>query len=232
MVVDGPQVRSLLLGENGAATGAAAGTLFVDCSTIGAVATREIGAELSALGRDLTLIDAPVTGSAPRALDGTLTFMVGAGEEQFARIHPLLEAMGKVIVHAGPLGHGQIVKLINNAVAATNAAVLGEALLVGAGAGVDLEALVTVMRTGSGGSVMVDLKAAPMLAHDYSVLFKLDHMIKDLRLCLAEADRAGVPFEAAQRTTEILESASGMGFGEAYFAALIEALEAGSGTRL
>ena len=230
MVVDGPQVEHVLLGDQGAATTATPGTLFVDCSTIGPSATREIGAQLAE--RSLELMDAPVTGSAPRAQDGTLTIMAGGSAEAFERAKPVLEAMGRVIVHAGPLGHGQMVKVINNAVAATNAAVIGEALLVAARTGVDLDALVQVMGAGSGGSTMLDLKAGPMRRHDFTPLFKLDHMLKDVRLCLEEGQAAGAPFTFAALTREVLSAAMGRGLGEQDFAALIEVLEATAGMRL
>ncbi|MGH2868208.1 MAG: NAD(P)-dependent oxidoreductase [Solirubrobacteraceae bacterium] len=231
MVVDGPQVHSLLLdGESGATTAARPGTLFLDCSTIGVTATREIGEALEQ--RDLTLIDAPVTGSSPKAQDGTLTFMVGASDEDFARLRPLLEAMGEVIVHAGPQGQGQMVKLINNAVAAANATVLGEALVVGARAGVDLDALVAVMGAGSGGSAMLALKAAPMRGHDYTTLFKLEHMLKDVRLCLEEGQAIGVGFPSAAHAREVLSTAIGRDLGDADFAALIEVLEGAANVRL
>ncbi|HTX32019.1 MAG TPA: NAD-binding protein [Solirubrobacteraceae bacterium] len=140
--------------------------------------------------------------------------------------------MGKVIVYAGELGQGQVVKVINNAVAATNAAVLGEALLVAARAGADLDALVEVMAAGSGGSAMLALKAEPMRQHDYTTLFKLDHMLKDVRLCLEEGEAVGAPFSYAALTREILTAASGRGLGDADFAALIEVLEGQAGFRL
>jgi 3-hydroxyisobutyrate dehydrogenase-like beta-hydroxyacid dehydrogenase len=230
MVVDGPQVEQVLLGEEGAATGAEPGTLFVDCSTIGPTATREIAAALG--DRGLAMLDAPVTGSSPRAQDGTLTFMVGGSEADFERARPLLEAMGKLIVHAGPSGHGQMVKLINNAVAAINAAVVGQALLVGSRAGVDLDALVAVMGAGSGGSTMLDLKAGPMRTHDYTPLFKLEHMLKDVRLCLEEGQALGVPFPAAAAVRETLNAAMGLGYADDDFAALIVALEGAAGSQL
>jgi 3-hydroxyisobutyrate dehydrogenase-like beta-hydroxyacid dehydrogenase len=230
MVVDGPQVESVLFDPHGAAEGAAPGTLFVDCSTIGPAATHELAARLGE--HELALIDAPVTGSSPRAEDGTLTIMVGGTEAEFERVRPLLEAMGKVIVHAGPLGHGQLIKLINNSVAAANAAVLGQALVMAVKAGADLDALTTVMGAGSGGSTMLTLKAGPMREHDYTTLFKLDHMLKDVALCLEEGQATGAPFPFAALTKEILSTAAGMGFGDADFAALIEALEAAAGVRL
>jgi 3-hydroxyisobutyrate dehydrogenase len=230
MVVDGPQVREVILGQDGAAQGAPQGAVFVDCSTIGPAATLEIGQELDERG--FSLVDAPVTGSSPKAQDGTLTFMVGASDEEFARIKPALEAMGELIVHCGPRGQGQMVKLINNAVAACNAAVLGQALIVGSRANVDLDALVEVMGSGAGGSTMLDLKAGPMRNHDYTTLFKLEHMLKDVRLCLEEGQRLGVPFPTAAFTRELLSAGMGMGHANDDFAALIEPLEGAAGVEL
>jgi 3-hydroxyisobutyrate dehydrogenase len=230
MVVDGGQVRDVLLSDDGAAHGAPTGAIMVDCSTIGPAATLEIGAVLT--GRGLSLVDAPVTGSSPKAQDGTLTFMVGASDEQFAAIRPALEAMGELIVHAGPLGQGQMVKLINNAAAAVNAATLAQALIVGKRAGVDLDALVEVMASGAGGSAMLDLKAGPMRRHDYSTLFKLEHMLKDVRLCLEEGQRLGVPFPSAAFVREVLGAGMGMGHGDDDFAAILEPLERLANTRL
>jgi 3-hydroxyisobutyrate dehydrogenase len=230
MVVDGPQVESVLLGEDGAATRAADGTLFVDCSTIGPEATRSIGAGLA--DRGLHFMDAPVTGSSPRAEDGTLTIMAGGTEADFERAKPVLDAMGKLIVHAGPLGHGQIVKLLNNSVAAANTSVVAEALLVAKRSGVDLDALTTVMAAGSGGSAMLELKAGPMREHDYTTLFKLEHMLKDVRLCLEHGQAVGAPFQSAAWAREILSAGMGRGLGEDDFAALIEVLEGQAGFRL
>jgi 3-hydroxyisobutyrate dehydrogenase-like beta-hydroxyacid dehydrogenase len=223
MLVDGPQVREVLQ-----SAAPAPGTLCIDCSTIGPTALLEIAADLPSV----RLLDAPVTGSSPRAEDGTLTIMAGGSAEDFERARPLLEAMGKLIVHAGPLGHGQMVKLINNSVAATNAAVVAEALLVGARAGLDLDALIQVMSAGSGASAMLELKAEPMRQHDYTTLFKLEHMLKDVRLCLDEGQRVGAPFSFAALTRQILTAAAGRGLGEDDFAALIEPLEGRAGIKL
>lgn len=230
MVVDGDQVQQVLLGDDGAATQAKPGTLFVDCSTIGPAAAKDIGDALDERG--YSLVDAPVTGSSPKAQDGTLTFMVGATDEEFARLAPAFDAMGELIVHAGPRGHGQMIKLLNNAMAAANAAIVGEALVVGSRAGVDLDALVTVVASGAGGSTMLNLKAGPMRNHDYTTLFKLEHMLKDVRLCLEEGQRLGVPFPSAAYAREILNAGMGMGHANDDFAAMIEPLEGAAGERL
>ncbi len=173
-----------------------------------------------------------MTGSSPKAQDGTLTFMVGSSDQDFERIGPVLRAMGELIVHCGPMGQGQMVKLINNAVAAANATVVGQALLVGSRAGVDLDALVEVMASGAGGSTMLNLKAGPMRNHDYTTLFKLEHMLKDVRLCLEEGQALGVPFPSAAYAREILSASMGRGHADDDFAALIEALEGTAGIRL
>ena len=230
MVVDGAQVREIVLGENGAAGGAAPGTLFVDMSTIAPADARAIGQDLHDLGH--AFVDAPVTGSSPRAEDGTLTIMAGGDDADVARAQPAFAAMGQTIVHVGALGHGQIIKLINNAVAAANAATLAQALVVGAGTGVDLDALTQILAAGSGNSTMVGLKSLPMRQHDYATLFKTEHMLKDVRLCLEEAQAAGVPFPAANAARDALVAAVGRGFADQDFAAIVEAYEGLAGLRI
>jgi 3-hydroxyisobutyrate dehydrogenase-like beta-hydroxyacid dehydrogenase len=226
MLVDGAQVEEALLGPEGAATAAGDGTVFVDMSTIGPEEARRIGERLPAF------VDAPVTGSSPKAQDGTLTIMAGGAKEHVERAWPLFEAMGELVVHAGPVGHGQQIKVINNAVAAANTSTVAQALLVGTATGVDLDALVKVMGAGSGGSAMLDLKAGPLRDHDYTTLFKLEHMLKDVRLCLDSGQAAGVGFPAAAAVRELLSAANGRGLGEHDFAALLEVLEGAAGLRL
>jgi 3-hydroxyisobutyrate dehydrogenase-like beta-hydroxyacid dehydrogenase len=233
MVVDGDQVASILFDHGLCAALAARDggpSLVVDTSTIGPAAARRIGAELSRQG--IAFLDAPVTGSSPKAEDGTLTIMVGGERRDFERARPLFEAMGKLIVHAGGSGDGQAVKVINNTVAAANTATVGEALLLGKSAGLDLDALVTVMKAGSGASAMLELKERPMREHDFTTLFKLAHMLKDVRLCLEEARAAGVPFDLGEATESILREADTDGHGDQDFAALLEALEKRAGVSL
>ncbi|MFI5009908.1 MAG: NAD(P)-dependent oxidoreductase [Solirubrobacterales bacterium] len=230
MVVDGAQVASVLTGEHGVLGAAREGLLCVDCSTIAPADTRRIGAALNAAG--VALVDAPVTGSSPRAEEGSLTIMVGGEPEHFARARPLLEAMGSLIVHVGELGQGEMLKLINNSMGAANAAALAEALLVADATGVDLDALQQVVAGGSGASAQLALKAGPMREHDYTTLFKTAHMLKDVRLCLEEAQAAGVPFPAAAHARDLLTAALGRGHGEADYAAMIEAAEGLAGRRL
>ena len=230
MVVDGPQVEATLFGEDGAVAGAPPGTLFIDCSTIAPADARRIGAALRDRGHGF--VDAPVTGSAPKAQDGTLTIMTGGSDADMARARPLLEAMGRLIVHAGDVGQGQAVKVISNAVSAVNCVTLAQALVVARRAGVDLDALVEVMGAGSASSAMLDLKAGPMLEHDFSPLFKLEHMLKDVGLCLEEARSVGAPFPFAALAGELYSAGVGRGLGEQDFSAVLEVLEGLAGTRV
>src|SRR5918998_1042593 len=195
MVVDGPQVEQVLLGDDGAAHGAAPGTLMIDMSTIAPADARRIGAALDERG--LRFVDAPVSGSAPKAEDGTLT-----------------------------------VKVISNTVGATNCATLAQALVVGKATGVDLRSLVDVLGASSGASYMVTLKAEPMLEHDYTPLFRLEHMLKDVGICLSESEAAGAPFPAAALARELYAAAPGRGLGDEDFAAVLEAAEGLAGVRI
>ena len=230
MVVDGPDVEAVLLGPDGAATTAAPGTLFADMSTIAPAAAEALGAALA--DRGLAFLDAPVTGSSPGAESGTLTIMVGGAPQDVARAMPAFEAMGKVIRHVGPLGHGQRVKLVNNAVAIANTITAGQALIAGRALDVDLDALVEVLSAGAAGSVVLDLKAGPMRAHDYPRLFKTQHMLKDVQHCLDAVGEQGVPFPAAADAREILVATVGRGLGDEDYAAVIETLEGLAGLEL
>ena len=227
MVVDGAQVAELL---DAAAEGARENALFVDMTTIAPSQTRAIGARLAERG--IRFVDAPVTGSSPKAADGTLTIMCGGETADVDQARPLLECMGALIVHVGALGQGEMAKLINNSVAAVNAAVVAQALVVAKATGVDLDALVEIMGAGSGASTMLALKAQPMRDHDFSTLFKLEHMLKDVRLCLEEAQAAGVPVPAAAAARDQYVAAMGRGLGDADFAAVLEAVEGLAGIRL
>jgi 3-hydroxyisobutyrate dehydrogenase-like beta-hydroxyacid dehydrogenase len=223
-------VERILLGPDGAAQSRTQGLLAVDMSTIAPSDATRIGEALQTQG--IHFMDAPVTGSSPKAQDGTLTIMAGGVAEDFQRAKPLLDIMGEVVLHVGPLGHGQTIKVINNAVAAINTATLAQALLVGKQTGVDLDALEQVMNAGSGGSKMLELKAGPMREHDFTTLFKLEHMLKDVRLALDAAREAGAEFPQAAEVERILAEADANGLGDQDFAALLTALEARSKTKL
>jgi 3-hydroxyisobutyrate dehydrogenase-like beta-hydroxyacid dehydrogenase len=230
MVPDAPEVEEVLLGEDGAVHGLAEGGLAIDMSTIAPTAARAIGERLEADGA--AFLEAPVSGSRPKAEDGTLTIMCGGSDEDVARARPFFDAMGETILHVGALGQGQTVKVISNAVGATNCATLAQALVVGKAAGVDLPSLVSVLGASSAASTMVTLKAERMLEHDYTPLFRLEHMLKDVGICLSESEAAGVPFPAAALARELYNAAMGRGLAEQDFASVLEAAEGLAGVRI
>jgi 3-hydroxyisobutyrate dehydrogenase-like beta-hydroxyacid dehydrogenase len=230
MVVDGAQVASVLTQADGVIEAARPGLLCVDMSTIAPPDTRRIGSALQAAG--VGMLDAPVTGSSPRAEDGSLTIMVGGAAEDYTRARPLLASMGTLVAHVGELGQGEMLKLINNALGAANAAAVAEALLLASAVGIDLDAFVEIVAAGSGGSAQLALKSNAMRNHDYSPLFKTAHMLKDVGLALEEAQSAGVPFPAAAHARDLLTAAMARGHGEQDYASLIEAAEGLAGRRL
>src|SRR3954447_10089891 len=225
MLPDSPEVEDVLLGS--AADGLTKGKLAVDMSMIAPTASREIGERLREKG--VGFLDAPVTGSRPKAEDGTLTIMAGGEQHDFDRARPVLEAMGELVLRVGPQGHGSMVKLINNTVAAVNASILAEALVMAQKADVDTDALRQVMSAGSGNSTMLQLKAEPMLEHDLDPLFKLEHMLKDVRHCLSEAEALRVPLPVAAQAERMYARAADEGSGDLDFAAIVLVAEEDSG---
>jgi len=226
MMVDSPQVEEVLFGPGGAAESLGEGDLVADMSTIAPSSSRDLAARLRK-ERGAGFLDAPVTGSRPKAEDATLTIMVGGLAADFERARPAFEAMGRLVLHVGAQGHGSMVKLINNTAAAINTAALAEAIDLGERAGLDLDALARVMAAGSGASAMLDLKAAPMRKRDFEPLFKLDHMLKDVRHCMAEAEALGAPLATAGGARSLYERAARDGHGEEDFAAVLLAVAAG-----
>jgi 3-hydroxyisobutyrate dehydrogenase len=224
MVVDSPEVEATLLGEDGAADGLNDGALCIDMSTIAPSAATALAERLAERG--LQFLEAPVSGSRPRAEDGTLTIMAGGGDEAFGRARPLLDAMGERIVHVGPLGHGQMAKNLTNMMGAVNAVALGEAVTVARKAGVDPDAFLEVASGSAGNSTVLQLKGRPMFEHDFEPLFKLEHMLKDVRHALAEAHGLGLELDVAQLAERLYERAAEAGHGGDDFAAIVTAVEA------
>ena len=222
MVVDSPEVEAVLSGPDGAADGLGDGGLAVDMSTIAPSASRAIGDRLGERG--IGFLDAPVTGSKPKAEDATLTIMVGGDAAHFERALPLFEAMGKLVLHVGPQGHGSMVKLINNTIAAVNTAAVAEGIAVGRRAGLDLDKLLAVIGAGSGASAMLDLKARPIIERDYEPLFKLGHMLKDVRHCLTESRALGTEMQVAAAAEALYSEADDAGHYDDDFAAVAESI--------
>jgi 3-hydroxyisobutyrate dehydrogenase-like beta-hydroxyacid dehydrogenase len=222
MVPDSPEVDSTLFGGDGAARALEGGGLAIDMSTIAPSAARAIGERLAESAIDF--LEAPVSGSRPKAEDGTLTIMAGGERAAFERAMPLLEAMGERIVHVGPQGHGQLAKLLTNTMGAVNAAALAETVLSVKRAGIDPDAFLEVAGGSAGASTVLTLKGRPMFDEDFEPLFKLEHMLKDVRHCLDEARALGVELRLGTLAEALYARAAEEGHGEEDFAAVITAV--------
>jgi len=223
MVPDAPEVEEVLLGEQGAVHGLGEGALVIDMSTIAPTAARAIGERLADDGVDF--LEAPVSGSRPKAEDGTLTIMVGGDQSDFERARPLFDAMGERIVYVGPRGHAQLAKLLTNMMGAVHAVALAESVLAAERVGLNPDAFLDVAAGSAGNSTVLDLKGRPMFERDFTPLFKLEHMLKDVRHCLDEAKALGVELRLGAFVKPLFVKAAEAGHAEEDFAAVIRALE-------
>ncbi len=225
MVPDQPQVEEVLFGTSGAAEALPRGALAIDMSTISPTASRALAERLAERG--LGYVEAPVSGSKPKAEDGTLTIMAAGEPEDFERALPLFEVMGERIVHVGPVGHGQMAKLLTNTMGAVNAAVLAEAVRTAKLAGIDRDAFLEVAAGSAGASAMLNLKGPPMFEERFEpALFKLEHMLKDVRHTLDEARALGIELELGALAEGLYARAAESGHSEQDFAAVYTAVGA------
>jgi 3-hydroxyisobutyrate dehydrogenase-like beta-hydroxyacid dehydrogenase len=219
---DAPEVEAVLFGEEGALAALVPGALVVDMSTIAPSASVKIAERLDGF----EFLEAPVSGSKPKAEDGTLTIMAGGTDEAFTRAEPLFDVLGERIVHVGPQGHGQLAKLLTNVMGAVNAAALAESVVAVRAAGIDPDAFLQVAEGSAGNSAMVTLKGAPMFEERFEPpLFKLEHMLKDIRHCIAEAKALGVELRLGTLAETLYAKAADEGHGEDDFAAVLTAVE-------
>jgi 3-hydroxyisobutyrate dehydrogenase len=221
IVPDTPQVEEVLFGEQGAAGALPEGALVVEMSTIAPSSSKAIAERLA----PRSYVEAPVSGSKPKAEDGTLTIMAGGSPEDFDKAKPLFEILGERIVHVGPVGHGQMAKLLTNTMGAVNAAALAECVHTAKSAGLDPQAFLAVASGSAGASAMVTLKGEPMFEERFEPpLFKLEHMLKDVRHCIAEARALGIELRLGALAETLYAKAADGGQGEKDFAAVYAAL--------
>jgi 2-hydroxy-3-oxopropionate reductase len=211
MLPDTPQVEEIVYGEGGLLASPPRGRLFVDMSTISPVAVRRMHADLKAAG--VEFLDAPVSGGPVGAKNASLSIMVGGDRDSFLRAEPYFRAMGTTITHVGEAGAGQTVKLCNQLVCGINLQAICEALALGRASGVDLEQLRNVLLGGSAASWMLDKLGPAMIAGDASAGFRIDLMLKDLRLVQEQALSLSVPLPGTALVTSQYVEARAHGEG-------------------
>lgn len=200
MVPNSPQVREVALGENGIVKGAEAGTVLIDMSSIDPTESRAIAAELERHGIDM--LDAPVSGGQPKAIDGTISIMVGGKKELFDQYYDVLMCMGASAVYVGEIGAGNVAKLANQIIVAVNIAAVGEAMTLAKKSGVSPELVYQAIRGGLAGSTVLDAKAPMMMDRNFDPGFRIELHIKDLNNALAAAHSVS---SAAPLTSQVME---------------------------
>jgi 2-hydroxy-3-oxopropionate reductase len=178
MLPDSPDVREVALGPGGIAESAKTGTLLIDMSSIAPLAAKEIHQHLAK--KSIAMIDAPVSGGEPKAVEGTLSIMCGGAEEDVEKARPVLEKLGSSVTRIGEIGAGNLCKLANQLIVALNIAAVGEALTLAKKAGLDPEAVFQAIRGGLAGSAVLEAKAPMMLRGDDKPGFKIDLHLKDM----------------------------------------------------
>lgn len=223
MVPNSPHVRAAVFGEGGIAETAKAGSILIDMSSIDPVESQKIGAELEKKGIDM--LDAPVSGGEPKAIDGTLSVMVGGKKETFDKYKPLLDCMAGSVVYCGAIGSGNTAKLANQIIVAVNIAGLAEAMMLAKKCGTDPELVFQAIKGGLAGSTVMNAKAPMILEHNYKPGFRIELHIKDLTNALNAAHAVTSPVPLTAQVMEMMEALKADGFEKEDHSALAKYYE-------
>ena len=224
---DTPDVRAVLFGAEGIASGARPGLLVIDCSTISPSASRDFAAQLAA--GDVRFVDAPVSGGSEGAQNATLTIMVGGAQADAERAQPVLAAMGRTITHMGPVGSGQATKAVNQVILCGAYLGVAEGLVLALQAGLDVEKVVAALSGGAAQSWVLANRSARMIANDYPLGFKIALHRKDLAIALELAREVGSAMPVAGLAAEIENGLLRKGHGDDDVSALARAIRGWSG---
>lgn len=212
MLPNSPHVKEVVLGEGGVLENAKEGTVLIDMSSINPIASREIEAECRKKG--IKMLDAPVSGGEPKAIDGTLSIMVGGEKEVFDAMVPVMSKMGSSVTYCGEIGAGNTTKLANQIIVAGNIAVLAEALTMAKMSGVDPTIVFNAIKGGLAGSTVMNAKAPMMIDGNFKPGFKIDLHIKDLNNAIDTAHSVGAPLPLTAEVMEMLENLHAEGNGQ------------------
>jgi 2-hydroxy-3-oxopropionate reductase len=209
MLPNSPDVEAVALGPDGIIEGAHTDLVFVDMSSIDPLVARQISEALDAKG--IAMLDAPVSGGEPKAIDGTLSVMVGGDRAVFERVQDVLAGMAASVVLVGEIGAGNIAKLANQVVVALNIAAVSEALVLAQKAGVSPQAVVEAIRGGLAGSTVLEAKAPMMLEHNFKPGFRINLHIKDLLNALQTSHGVGAPLPLTAAILEMMTALKAAG---------------------
>lgn len=228
MLPNSPQVKTVVLGKDGVLEGAKSGMILIDMSSIAPLASKEVGEACEKQG--VRMLDAPVSGGEPKAVDGSLSIMVGGDKTLFDEMKPILACMGASIVLCGGIGAGNTTKLANQMIVAGNIAILAEALTLAKKAGVEPQTVFDAIKGGLAGSTVMNAKAPMMIAGNFKPGFKIDLHIKDLNNAIETAHKVGSPIPLTVEVQEMLENLHFAGKGQDDHSGLANYYEKLSGT--
>ena len=220
MLPNSPHVKEVVLGKGGVIEGAKPNTILVDMSSISPIVSREVSSELAK--KQVIMLDAPVSGGEPKAVDGSLAIMVGGPEDAFAKVEKILAVMGGSVTLVGEIGSGNITKLANQIMVAANIAGMSEALVLATKANVDPEKVFKAIRGGLAGSTVLDAKAPLVLAGNFKPGFRIDLHIKDLQNVLDTAKSVDTPSPISEAAITMMKSLSSEGKGSDDHGGLIQ----------
>ena len=203
MLPNSPHVKAVVLGEDGVLAGCSGGEILMDMSSISPIAAQEIAAKAAEAG--VEMLDAPVSGGEPKAVDGTLSIMVGGKEEVFRRVEPVLAIMGASVVLTGDIGSGNTTKLSNQIIVALNIAALSESMVLAKKAGVNPRTVFHAIRGGLAGSTVMDAKMPRILERKFDPGFRINLHIKDLKNALDAGGSLGVDLPLTEKALEYME---------------------------
>lgn len=223
MLPNSPHVKTVIEGKDGVLEGMKPGTILVDMSSIDPNVSIELEKEVAAAGGEM--LDAPVSGGEPKAVDATLSFMCGGKQEVFDRVKPILEKMGSSIVLVGPVGSGNMTKLANQIIVAVNIAALSEALVLATKSGVNPENVYKAIRGGLAGSTVMDAKAPMMLDRNFDPGFRIELHIKDLTNAQNASKAVGMELPMTDRVLDMMKKLQEEGLGKCDHAAVLRYYE-------
>lgn len=211
MLPNSPHVKSVVLGEDGVIEGAKEGTIIIDMSSIAPLSSKEIYSSLSDKG--IEMLDAPVSGGEPKAIDGTIAVMVGGKRNIFDKMYDVMKTMAGSVVYVGDIGAGNTAKLCNQAIVAINIAAVSEAMMLAKKSGADPELVYQAIRGGLAGSTVMDAKVPMILDRNFEPGFKIDLHIKDLNNVLETSKGVGAPLPLTSQLMEMMQAIKIDGFG-------------------
>lgn len=203
MLPNGPEVKQVILGTDGLLATARKGTILVDMSSISPLVSQEVHAQCEMHG--VKLLDCPVSGGEPKAIEGTLAIMAGGDPDTFAKVEPILLEMGSSAVLVGSIGSGNVTKLANQIIVALNISAMSEAMVLATKCGVDPQKVFEAIRGGLAGSTVLEAKMPKVLAGDFKPGFRIELHIKDLQNALDAAHAVGAPIPLTAEVMEIMQ---------------------------